>query len=174
MTIKQKIIFDTGPSSFSHKRNCTQNDHKCLVKQQALPTEVGPQTKLRRTPTSPQDENKYLQMEPTKSQTFNMKRFQQAVNALPRIITLDKDSIGKWAILDPGATSNFLMTNARALARSPAEGPLQVTLPDGNQVSFTHKRTLDIPGLPTKARLWHVIPGLASNSLVSVVILCNT
>ena len=32
---------------------------------------------------------------------------------------------------------------------------------------------LDIPDLPMAARNGHIIPGLASNSLISVVVLCE-
>ena len=40
-------------------------------------------------------------------------------------------------------------------------------------MTSTHTCTLDLPELPTKARLGHFIPGLASHSLLSVIKLCN-
>ena len=70
----------------------------------------------------------------TTQETYNMKRYQHAVNALLQTVVLNKDNIENWAILDSGATSNFLMTNAHAVVRNPAEEPIQATLPDGNQV----------------------------------------
>ena len=50
---------------------------------------------------------------------------------------------------------------------------INCTLPDGNKVISTFKCTLDIPGLPQEAQRGHIIPGLASHSLMSVVTLCN-
>ncbi len=44
-------------------------------------------------------------------------------------------------------------------------------LPNGDQVRSTHTCTLDLPKLPATARLAHIIPGLASHSLISVVTL---
>ncbi len=43
----------------------------------------------------------------------------------------------------------------------------------GARVHSTHTCTLDIPSLPPNARPAHIIPGLASHSLLSVVTLCN-
>ena len=40
-------------------------------------------------------------------------------------------------------------------------------------MTSTHTCTLDLPELPTKARLGHIIPGLASDSLLLVIKLCN-
>ena len=41
-------------------------------------------------------------------------------------------------------------------------------------MSSTHTCTLEIPELPAKARIAHIIPGLASHSLLSIIQLCNT
>ena len=41
------------------------------------------------------------------------------------------------------------------------------------KVRWTHKRELDLPLLPKAARSGHIIPGMLSHSLVSVVTLCN-
>jgi len=40
-------------------------------------------------------------------------------------------------------------------------------------VQSTHTCTLDLPDLPAGARAAHIIPGLASHSLISVVTMCN-
>ena len=82
-------------------------------------------------------------------------------------------NIKDWAILDSGATSHFLVTAAPTSDVSPATSPLKVTIPDGSQVQSTHTCKLAIPELPEQARLGHIIPGLASHSLLSVVKLCN-
>ena len=96
-----------------------------------------------------------------------------AVNALLGAITLTKANVHKWAILDSGATSNFMMTNAHVDTKEATTEGINVSLPDGNKVQSTHRCTLNIPGLPKAARKGHIIPGLASHSLISVVILCD-
>ena len=76
-------------------------------------------------------------------------------------------------ILDSGATSNFLMMDAYTSSVTPAINPISVTLPDGSKVKSTHQCTLDLPDLPVAARNGHIIPGLASILLLSVVVLCD-
>ena len=63
------------------------------------------------------------------------------------------------------------MTDAHTSSVTPAINPISMTLPDGSKVKSTHQCTLDLPGLPVAARNGHIIPGLASNSLMSVVVL---
>ena len=46
-------------------------------------------------------------------------------------------------------------------------------LPDGARVSSTHTCTLSIPDLPDKARIAHIIPGLAAHYLLSIIQLYN-
>ena len=83
------------------------------------------------------------------------------------------EAINKWAILDSGATSNFLTTGAHVTNIKPTQKSIVARLPNGDKVQSTHTGTLDLPGLPAAARLAHIIPGLASHSLISVVTLCN-
>jgi hypothetical protein len=82
-------------------------------------------------------------------------------------------TIKRWAILDSGATSHFLMTDAPAFNIMLITTPIIARLPNGEQVHSTHTCTLDLPALPTSTRAAHIIPGLASHSLLSVVTLCN-
>ncbi len=82
-------------------------------------------------------------------------------------------SIKAWAILDSGATSNFLTTNALVTNVQPADKPLVVQLPNGAQVQSTHTCLLNLPMLPAAAQQAHIVPGLALHSLVSVVTLTN-
>ena len=84
-----------------------------------------------------------------------------------------REDIRQWAILDSGATSHFLVTEAPRYDTKVAEQPLIVKIPDGANIQSTHICTLAIPQLPAKAREGHIIPGLASHSLMSVVKLCN-
>ena len=82
-------------------------------------------------------------------------------------------SIKDWAIIDSGATSHFLVTTALITNITSASNPLKVKLPDGACVSSTYKFTLTLPQLPTRAREGHIIPGLTSHYLMSVIKLCN-
>jgi hypothetical protein len=85
----------------------------------------------------------------------------------------DAATIKQWAILDSAATSHFLTTNLPATNIIPATVPLIACLPNGDKVQSTHTCTLDLPTLPVGARAAHIIPGLASHSLLSIVTMCN-
>ena len=87
--------------------------------------------------------------------------------------TTDAATIKRWAILNSGATSHFLTTDAPAIIIVPADVPLIARLPNGDKVQSTHTCTLDLPDLPVGARAVHIIPSLASHSLLSVVTMCN-
>ena len=78
----------------------------------------------------------------------------------------------RWAILDSGASSHFLIVGAPLLHKRKAANPIKVTVANGEQVQSTHDGALDIPGLPPGARYAHVIPGI-KHSLLSIVRLCN-
>ncbi len=78
---------------------------------------------------------------------------------LLRAVNIDMDTINKWAILDSGATSNFLTTSAHVTNVQPAQKPIVARLPNGDQVRSTHTGTLDLSGLPAVVRLAHIIPG---------------
>ena len=100
-------------------------------------------------------------------------RFSYAAEKLLRTINFDLEDIKNWAILDSGATSHFLVVDAPADDVTVATNPISVRQPDGAKVQSSHTCNLKIPLLPKKARLAHIIPGLASHSLLSVVRLCN-
>ncbi len=96
-----------------------------------------------------------------------------AASLLLKKISTDAATIRSWAILDSGATSHFLTTDAPASNIILATVPLIARLPNGDKVQSTHTCTLDLPELPAGARAAHIIPGLASHSLLSVVTICN-
>ena len=100
-------------------------------------------------------------------------RFGHATNQLLKTVDFSLEDIREWAILDSGATSHFLVANAPADDVMTAANPISVRQPDGARVQLSHTCALQIPQLPKKARLAHVIPGLASHSLMSVVRFCN-
>ena len=56
----------------------------------------------------------------------------------------------------------------------PTLNPMTVTIQDGSQDQSTRTSNRNISLLPGKARLGHIIPGLATYSLISVMKLCNT
>ena len=114
------------------------------------------------------------------SHPINSQQSQYSITAQAILgtVNLDTTNIHEWAILDSGATSHFLVSAAPTSNKKFAQTPLKVRLPDGGLVScglvsLTHTCHLELPKLPTKARLGHIIPGLASHSLLSVVKLCN-
>ena len=78
----------------------------------------------------------------------------------------------RWAILDSGASSHFLMMDAPLLYKRKTTNPVTVTVANGGRVRSTHDGALDIPGLPPRARYAHVIPGIR-HLLLSIVRLCN-
>jgi hypothetical protein len=88
-------------------------------------------------------------------------------------INLNQHNVHKWAILDSGATSHFLLTTAPTTNKKVALNPLHITMPDGDQVQSTHTCDLDVLQLPMDAQNGHIISGLAAHSLLSIVKQCN-
>jgi hypothetical protein len=97
-----------------------------------------------------------------------------AASILLKTINVDATTIKGWAILDSGAISHFLTTNALATNIVLAAVPLIARLPNGDKVQSTHTCTLNLPDLPAGAQATHIIPGLASLLLLSVVTMYNT
>ncbi len=83
------------------------------------------------------------------------------------------DAIWAWAILDSGTTSHFLMTAASMTNMRPTSKPIIDRLPNGKRVHSMHTCTLNISALPASVQHAHIISGLASHSLISVVTLSN-
>ena len=95
-----------------------------------------------------------------------------AATILPTINMNDKNAL-TWGILDSGATSHFLISDAPVDNKKVCKNPLKVQLPDGHSVASSHKGELALHYLPKAARKAYVVPGLARHSLISVVKLCN-
>ena len=108
-------------------------------------------------------------MKPSQSNS----RYGYAAASIIREVALNSENLRNWAILDSGASRHFLLSKAPVVNKKIAEIPLTVTLPNGDIVSSSHIAKLNLPLLPQAARTAHVVPGLASHSLVSVVKLCN-
>ena len=88
-------------------------------------------------------------------------------------ITLNEKNRLSWAILDSGASSHFLIPNARCINPKVATNPLRIRIPNGQTVTSSHTCLLDLPLLPKDARIAHIVPGMSGFSLISVVKLCN-
>ena len=76
-------------------------------------------------------------------------------------------------MLDQGATIHLLALGALVHNKIVARKPISVTLPEVTQVHSTHTGDFDMPLLPTSARHFHIIPGLANYSPISVAKLCE-
>jgi hypothetical protein len=72
------------------------------------------------------------------------------------------------AILDSGCTGHYLKVTAPVTNKKLAVTPINVTLPDGALIQSTHTCDLILPQLPLAATKAHIIPGLATSSLLSV------
>jgi hypothetical protein len=96
-----------------------------------------------------------------------------AAAVLLKTINMDVHTIRKWVILNSGAMSHFLTTEAPAFDIRPGTMPIVARLPNGERVHSTHMCTPNIPSLPPDARAAHIVPGLASHSLLLVVTMCN-
>ena len=101
-----------------------------------------------------------------------MPPYAYTAKSLLQTVTIDTATINKYAILDSGATSNFLVTNAPATDIKQVQQGLRVKLPNGDTVKSSHKCNLLLP-LPQACKQGHIIPGLEGFSLISVVTLCN-
>ena len=110
---------------------------------------------------------------PAQRDPIQKSRYVYEANSLLSTIRLTKENTKDWAILDSGATSHFLIVEAPMRQSEVAGDPLIVRLPDGARVKSTHTCELNLSQLPRTARIGHIIPGLASHSLLSVVKLCN-
>ena len=65
------------------------------------------------------------------------------------------------------------MISSPTVNRSPATTPINVTLQNDEKIQTSDECDLNIKSLLAKARTAHVVPGLNSHSLISVVKLCN-
>lgn len=59
-------------------------------------------------------------------------------------ICVNQENVEQWAIVDSGATSNFLMISSPTKNRRPATKPINVTLPNGESIKTSDECDLDI------------------------------
>ena len=77
------------------------------------------------------------------------------------------------AIADTGSTANFGTIDAPVLNKRPTLNPITIHNPNGSVMMSTHEAELDLPMLPPAARHIHIVPDLASSSLLSIGQLCD-
>ena len=100
-------------------------------------------------------------------------QYQYAAENLLREVQLTSENLRKWAILDSGAYSNFILSTTPLPNKNISDKPLKVRLTNGRTVCSSHIGTLPLTQLPMAAIIAHSIPGLASHYLISVVKLCD-
>ena len=65
--------------------------------------------------------------------------YAQAANSMLKKINFNLEDIKDCTIVDAGATSHFLVTDASSKGMSVATNPITVTIPDGYKLTLTHK-----------------------------------
>ena len=98
---------------------------------------------------------------------------QPAPNMLLSTFDINRENIKEWAILDLGASSNFLFLDAPVTTKQIAINPITVLQPDGDTMVSTHMGDLDLSQLPQAAHRGHILP-VIKHSLIMVVKLCKT
>jgi len=76
-------------------------------------------------------------------------------------------------IADTGSTAHFGTTTLPVVNKQPATHPIAIHNPNGTIMYSTHTAELDIPHLPPAARQVHIVPDLASHTLLSIGQLCD-
>ena len=71
-----------------------------------------------------------------------------AASSIRQEVSLTSENLKKWAILDSGSSSHFLISTAPVMNRKVADRPLQVKLPNGDIIRSSHIAELDLPLLP--------------------------
>jgi hypothetical protein len=77
------------------------------------------------------------------------------------------------AIADTGSTAHFGTINAPVINKRRSLNPIHIRNPNGTIMISTHEADLDLPMLPPAARRIHIVPELASSSLISMGQLCD-
>ena len=104
---------------------------------------------------------------------FSANSYAQVENSILKIINFKPEDIENLAILDVGATSHFLVTDASEIGLSVAINPITMKILDDSKLTLIHERELNLLLLPKVAKSGHFIPGMSAYSLMYVVTLCN-
>jgi hypothetical protein len=117
--------------------------------------------------------NKLVTLVNTNCHSTPTHNYALAASILLKTINVNAATIKGWAILNSGAMSHFLTTDAPATNIILAAVPLIARLSNGDKVQSTHTCTLDLPDPLAGAQAAHAIPSLVSHLLHSVVTMCN-
>ena len=72
-------------------------------------------------------------------------------------------------MLDSCTTNHFISIRADIYNIHPTNKPVNVIIPNGATLTSTYECDINWPILPKEARNDHILPGLANQSLISVV-----
>ena len=75
-------------------------------------------------------------------------------------------------MIDSGTAGNFITMKAKVKNIGHTYTPINVVIPDGSKIQCMHECDKDLPLLSPEACYGYAIPGLAQQSLISVVQLC--
>jgi hypothetical protein len=81
--------------------------------------------------------------------------------------------LSDYAIADTGTTGHYLLPQSPHVNNNIAKNPITVQMPNGSGITSSHTCDLDVATLPPAARDGHILPGLASHSLLSMAKLCD-
>ena len=76
-------------------------------------------------------------------------------------------------LADSGCTGHYLQPALSDLLQ-PADAPLiTITMPNGTRLTSTGACSIPLPAVSEPAKLGHIVPGLATSSLLSIGKLCD-
>jgi hypothetical protein len=81
--------------------------------------------------------------------------------------------LNDYAIADTGTTGHYLKPSSPNLDRQPDLQPITVRMPNGDGIQSSHTCLLNLPALPPGSTKAHILPGLASHSLLSIAKFCD-
>ena len=99
--------------------------------------------------------------------------FSKLTTSKQPVCTPPINSTDSYAVADTGATGHFMLIKTILLHLRKASNPISVRLPNGTAIQSTHQGLLPLAMLPEAARKAHILPGLASHSLISIAQLCD-
>ena len=110
---------------------------------------------------------------PAEEHTASVTPFQELPSEQAPTASQLPGTLENTAIADTGCTSHFFMCSAPLLNKRATNNPIAISNPNGDIMYSSHEAELDILGLPLAARQVHIVPALASHSLMSMGQLCD-
>ena len=78
-----------------------------------------------------------------------------------------------YGLLDSGTTNHFLALESVCTNKHKTTKAINITIPNGSQISSTHECKINWPNITCSSRNAHIVPALHDKDLISVVKLCN-